>query len=230
MSSDIIERIKKLLRIGQPGSGATEEEASTAMGLAAALMLKHGLEVQLDDDRTPETVAGRWSGGYTEAWHLNVASAAGYLYSCRYIVRRRLGQFQFVGREDNVEACAMTMKWLCDEVERLYKLHLPKGMTKADRAEYRRTFKWACSMRLSARAWAIMEMLRQDDAKALEATGSRALVVVESIDQQLKAAEDWLEREMPNAKAVVVHPRAAGLGTLAGRDAGDTVELQRRMS
>lgn len=227
--SEVIERIKKLLRIGQPGSGATEEEASTAMGLAAALMLKHGLEVQLDDDREPETVLGREFRGYSEAWHLNVASAAGYLYSCRHVVWRRVGQYQFVGREDNVEACAITMQWLCSEVERLYKLHLPRGMSKADRTEYRRTFKWACSMRLAARAWAIMEMLRQDDAKALEATGSRALVVVESIDQQLKAAADKLE-EMGVTKRIVVHPRAAGLGTQAGRDAGDTVELQKRVS
>lgn len=75
-----------------------------------------------------------------------------------------------------------------------------------------------------------MEMLRKDDAKAIEATGSRALVVVESIDQQLNAAQELIDTELgADAKKVIIHPRAAGLGTLAGRSAGDTVELQRRV-
>lgn len=222
---DIVERIKKLMRIGQPNSGATEDEAATAMSLASALMLKHNLDVQLDDDKDDkEAVHGNYTLGHDD-WHINCANAAALLYSCRTLILRRSGGISFVGRKNNIEACEMTLGYLVCEVERLYKLHLPKGMSKIDRANYRRTFKWACSMRLAARAWAIIEMLRRDDLKAIEATGSRALVVVESIDAQLKAADMLLG----DVKTMVVHPRAAGMGTLDGRRAGETVELQRRV-
>jgi len=229
MTEAITDKIKKLLRIGQPGSGATEDEASTAMGLAAALMLKHGIDVQLDDDKDePGAERGDISWDH-EDWHTNCANAAAYLYSCRVLVYRRQGGISFVGRSDNIGACEMTLGWLITAVEQQYKAHLPRGMSKIDRANYRRTFKWSCSMRLAARAWAaIMESLRRDDLKALEATGCRALVVVKSIDAQL-AEIDAMLGEM-SVKTLVVHPKAAGLGTLDGRRAGDSVELQKKVS
>lgn len=224
MTEAVVDKIKKLLRIGQANSGATEAEAATAMSMAAALMLKHGLQVQLDDDKEVGAVQGEFVK-FEDTWNLQCASAVGYLYSCRWACLSRAQMVAFVGRPDNIAAAEETFKFLCAEVERLYKARLPKGMSKEDRANFRRTFKFACARRLAARAWAIMEELRRDDVKAIGATGSRALVVVQSIDAQLAEADAMLK-----GKKVVVHkPRADGLGTLEGRRAGDTVQLQKQV-
>jgi len=228
MTADIttINKIKKLLSLAQAGSGATENEAMTAASMASALMLKYNIEVQLDADGDEEgSIKGVWQKGYDEPWHIQCASAAGFLYYCRPLIYRRLGVVEYVGRRDNIEACNETLRFFAAEVERLYKLNLPKGMTKLDRANYRSTFKMACAMRIAARCWAIMETLRRDDTKAIAATGSTALVVVETIDKLLAEADAL----MGDVKKLVVRSRKAGLGTYAGRKAGDTVKLQKEL-
>lgn len=50
-SSDILEKIKKLLRLAQDGRGATTGEAEAAMAMAQKLMTKFGIEsVDMEDD------------------------------------------------------------------------------------------------------------------------------------------------------------------------------------
>lgn len=223
-----INKIKKLLSVAQAGSGATEAEAMTAAQMASMLMLKHNIDVQLDDDAEDQTaVNGKINWGYDEIWHRQCGSAAGFLYSCKPLIYARNGGINFIGRPDNIEACEMTLKFFVAEVERLYKLNLPKGMSKLERANYRSTFKMACAMRIAARCWAIMESLRQDDAKAIAATGSKALVVVQSIDAMLKECDD-LMGEM-KVKTLPAIRAKMGLGTSDGRRAGDTVKLQKQV-
>lgn len=222
----IINKIKKLLAVAQAGSGATENEAMTAAAFASALMLKHNVEVQLDGDDDEGAIHGEKQHGYDELWHMQCASAAGFLYYCRPLIWRRIGDIKFVGRRDNIDACNDTLRMFAGEVERLYKLNLPKGMSKIDRANFRATFKMSCAMRIAARCWAIMETLRNDDAKAIAATGSKALVVVQTIDALLAEAD----AAMGDVKKIVaVRPRKAGLGTELGRKAGNTVQLQKQV-
>jgi hypothetical protein len=226
MSEAIISKIRKLLAVGAASSGATEAEAESAMNMAAALMAKYNIELPPD---APEAgaIKGMPFDGFDESWHIQCGAAAGTLYSCAHTVWRRSGRHSFVGRPDNINACEQTFRFLVNEVERLYKFNLPKGLSKDARAEFRRNFKYACARRLAARAWAIIQELRNSDVKALEATGSRALVVVASIDQQLAEAAEILEKE--GVKTMVVRQRMPGFGTQQGRNAGDTVELQRRV-
>lgn len=221
----IINKIKKLLAVAQAGSGATENEAMTAAAFASALMLKHNVEVQLDGDDDEGAIHGEKQPGYDEPWHMQCASGAGFLYYCRPLIWRRSGNIKFVGRRDNIDACNDTLRMFAGEVERLYKLSLPKGMSKVERANFRATFKMACAMRIAARCWAIMETLRNDDAKAIAATGSKALVVVQTIDALLAEADAALG----DVKKAVARTPRAGLGTALGRKAGDTVKLQKQV-
>lgn len=228
MTADItvINKIKKLLAVAQAGSGATESEAMTAAQMASMLMLKHNIEVQLDADADEEgSVKGEWQRGYDEIWHRTCASAAGYLYYCRPLIYARIGVIEFVGRRDNIEACNATLAFFTAEVERLYKLNLPRGMSKIDRANYRATFKASCALRIAARCWAIMQSLRNDDAKAIAATGSKALVVVETIDKLLAEADAMIG----DVKKLPARQQKLGLGTFDGRKAGDTVQLQKQV-
>lgn len=231
MPADIntIEKIKKLMRLGQPNSGATDAEAASAMEMASILMAKYAVQVTLDDDTAPDAVKGDVDWKFDESWHQECGMASGYLYYCKPLFHRWGTQHgvSFVGRPDNITACELTLAFLVAEVERLYKVNLPKGLDKTTRAEYRRTFKFACARRLAARAWAIMETLRNDDAKAIAATGSKALVLVQSIDVQLAEAAAILEADGVKSKKAVT--RKAGNGTDAGRAAANTVQLQKQV-
>lgn len=227
----IREKIKALLTLAG-NEGATEAEAATAMAKASALMAKYNIEVSADEETEDSTIRGKWV--YTDKdfqWHYYCAEAAQYLYSCRFIWsrHRKAGGFQFVGRPDNIAAAELTYKWIVDQVQRLYKEHLPKGMEKWERAEYRRTFKAACAVRVRARAWHIVSQLARDDTLAIEMTGSTALVVRSKQEQLFKEADDLINQDDTLRDNVPAPKTSAGRGTRDGLAAGDQVKLNEQI-
>lgn len=227
MDNNIKEKIKKLLNLGN-NAGATEAEAERAMEMASALMLKYNItiEVDADTDQIKVMQSGIAMEGFSEAWHTTLASAAATLYACKVIRYPNYG-VRFVGRADSIDATEQTYRYLIEQVETQYKLNLPRGMTKSDRAEYRRTFKFACSQRVWTRAQKIMEQFRNNDAKALEYTGSRALVIVASIDKQLKECQEFMDTlDLKKARSVT---RRMGSGTHDGLKAAEKVNLNRKL-
>lgn len=229
MSENIKQKIRKLLNLAN-NAGATEAEAANAMAMASALMLKYNIEVTDEPDEQKVVRSDRYCVGYTESWHISCCSAAAMLYSCKNIVHNRGDSgYSFVGRANNVEMAGETMLYIINQVEMLYKQALPKGLSKGDRAEFRRTFKQACAMRVVNRVWQILEDMKSSDAKAIEYTGSKALVVVESIKQQLQEAADFLKLTMPDLVPLKSRPKQVGSGTLAGIQAGERVQLNRKI-
>lgn len=228
MSNDIKERIKKLLNLAN-NAGATEAEAARAMEMASALMMKYNITIDPDTEEAKVT-SGPLTGQYfTDMWHITLASAATYLYMCKIIRYPNTG-VKFIGRPDNIDACEQTWYYLIEQVEALYKLNLPRGMSKSDRAEFRRTFKFACATRVYSRAQQIMQQFRSNDAKALEYTGSKALVVVQTIDAQLKECETFMAKQFPDLTPMRSGNRKTGSGTLAGFRAAEKVNLNRKVS
>lgn len=224
-------KIRAMLAKAKPGSGATEDEAANAMAMAMTLMAKFGIQVSLEDG---EDVNPVW-GAATErdnymSWHNECAGAAAVLYSARHMVVTGPNgyQFQFAGRPDNVGAAEVTFLWLCEQVEALYKEALPVGLSKKTRAELRRTFKYACSIRVRGRAWRMMQELKQNDQLAIASTGSTALVV-QKHDETLTKEADGLIEEVTGGKTLVVKPKKAGIGTKLGLDAGNRVQLTRQL-
>ncbi len=228
MNNPIKDRIRKLLNLAN-NAGATEAEATSAMEMATALMLKYNIELDPEEDQLKVKEGPVVLENLDEAWHLVACQAAAYLFMTKVVVCLPKGfGFYFVGRPQNIEMAADTAKFIIDQVERQYKLHLPPGLDKSTRAEFRRTFKYACAGRIMQRAYEIVDSFKKSDAKALEYTGSRALVIVESIELQLKEAKEYLETR-ENLKNVTTRPRKGGNGTLAGIRAGDRVELNRKI-
>lgn len=224
--SDIKDRIRKLLNLAND-KGATEAEAESAMAMASALMLKYNITIDESKGEDTTITAGDIVGaeqGFSEMWHMNLASAAAYLYMCKNIRYRDYGT-KFIGRPDNIDAAEQTWFYLIKQVEQQYKIHLPKGMTKAERSEYRRTFKYSCSIRVYNRAVDIMQQFRNNDAKAIEYTGSRALVLVATIDQQLKECREFMDKEFPDLKKGRNVARKVGSGSHDGYKAGEKVKL-----
>lgn len=228
MSDPIRKRIEALLRLAGD-AGANENEAASAMAKAAALMAKHGIEVSLEDQEAIKR------GDFVNVdldlkWHRVISQAVAYLYPVKpilwtnYVNGREVIGWKWVGRPDVIDVAAITMDWLCRQVERLYKECLPKGMTKSDRAEYRRTFKIACAERVFTRAYYLRCALNEDDKVAMEATGQNALVLKDHFEQEnakIKAEMDKMDLSSKKAR-----PTKVGIGTRWGQAAGDLVKLR----
>ena len=88
-----------------------------------------------------------------------------------------VGGLLFVGREELIDLAEETMFWLFRQIEQLYKTALPKGMTQARRAEFRKTFKAACAERTLSRVRQYVRDIKRNEQAAQDATGYNALVV-----------------------------------------------------
>lgn len=225
MTDAIKEKIKKLLAMGAKGSGATEDEAETAMRLAAGLMMRHGIEQSdLAGAAKPKATRGKRVNMTLKRYQTWTAQAAGVLYGCEVIVYDggKAG-FDYVGRPDNIDASEQTVMWLFRQVEEFYKQALRPGMTQAERAEFRRTFKEACALRVLKRA----RDLIANAAALATGSGSTALVVA-GYFEGLKA-ENQLVLAAERVKIKRVAPVRWGSGSSAGSAAGDRVQLRREI-
>jgi hypothetical protein len=233
--SAIKEKIQKLLAVAHD-KGATEHEAATAMQMAMRLMTQHGIsesEFKKIEKKARESAMFEAD----KRWMLWMANAAGRLYGCKYIRYsggRESDKVTFVGREDNIDAAQLTYGWLCSQIETFYKQALPRGLSKSDRAEFRRTFKEACALRVFARVEALVKDMMANDAAASEAlalpapkTGT-ALAII----SHRKELEDEVEQFFAEAGVRKSNRQVSiksGSGSWAGNAAGNQVKLRQEV-
>lgn len=220
----ILRKIRSLMTMAERAEG-NEEQAAQAMGRAMALMAKYNLDMDDVETGDPEKVQfGKYTPRYQKRWMMYCAEASAYLYHCRLSVIRDGGKhlFRWTGLPQNIEAAEITYSYLVSQVEKLYKAHLPPGLSKKLRAELRRTFKDACAMRVRQRAWRLVQAMMTDNDLALELTGRNALVV-KSKAEQLAAEADELHSDM---KPLTTKAPKAGVGSQMGFKAGDAVRLR----
>src|SRR5690606_36132948 len=177
----IKERILKLLALARD-AGATEHEAALALAKAQQLAAQHALDLESMQavNTGPNIVVDRSKEIYqNRPYVIHLASAAAELYFGQALFRNVAGElaFTWVGTPDNIQFAKATFEWLYLQTETWYKQELPRGLSVSRRAQFRRNFKWACSLRLRSR---VKEM------KLKLPSGSRALVVVDT----LRAAAD----------------------------------------
>jgi len=222
----IRDRIRKLLRLARD-KGANENEAAIALAAANKLMLEHNIEHVDEEDEESRVVHGsRMDVNRGDRWESFIAAATAKLYNCRSVVWKSSGSHAFVGRAENIAACEETFIWICEQVEELYKdgLRAFRGrmgsLDRSSRAEFRRTFKEACAVRIFHRVGEIVAANRGNIPDHM------ALVV---IDKSLEQADELL-REHGVSKARGVARIRSGFGTGAGQAAGDAVKLQGDLS
>ena len=275
----IREKIAKLLNM-TTGNGCSEDEQETAMSMAASLAARNGIELDsvraASGEKAPRRATRK---AFMKEWkpHQILAfQAAGILYGCKlYVYDWGKGGCFFVGREENIELAEATAMWLMRQVELLYKQHLPRGLSVATRAQYRRTFKAACASRVYDRAEDLMRKMEREGIKS-EGVGGNALVVQgyfetlraennafwDPTPEQKAQAEKWAAeraaREEARRAAMTPEQRAredkekereerealrramkrkgprprtlpTGIGTEAGRAAGESVQLRREV-
>jgi hypothetical protein len=226
----IIDRIKKLMAVGDPASGATEHERDTAMQLVAALMAKHGIDeaklvAQGEKISAAQQVKEKFTheSSWKSAWYTRVAMAAAALNYTKLLLRGP-GGFVFVGRPANIEASELMFRYLVEQVKMAHKAAKPRGVSKAQATDFHKSFRDAASATIYQRAQKMVNELRTNEMVAQQATGSTALVVRNTIDDLLKEAADWVD--------AVLKPRNArrrtfrvGSGSTAGRQAGERVKF-----
>lgn len=217
MSDKIKQRIEKLLAMSRD-SGASENEVSQALKMATELMIKHNIsETQLGIQMK--------AGDMIEFadFHKIVGMAVAQLFGAIPVTRG--SQIQFVGREDNVDACEFTMRWVILQIEHLYKVSLPKGMSQSDRANYRRTFKKSAAIRVLQRVAEIISQIEKEGV-----SGCAALVVVDQRKQLADEAKQFAETQFNGLRSKTTSLRVAVTpGAIAGRAAGDRVQLNRNV-
>jgi len=226
MSEEIKAKLIKLLNV-TTDRGASEAEAATAMSMATRLMIAHG--ISQDELRQSAFVAGRSEQTQLDHdWQELCAGAAGELMGCVTIIStNRMTKdrgFYFVGRPENHKAAGDLFNYLADQVERFYKINLVPGMTQSARANFRRTFKFACASRVRHRAAQLVQEMKRGELKVSE--GSTALVVQGHFDKLRDEADEFLKNTVKLDKPKKARPRAGGIGTNAGLMAGNSVNLR----
>ena len=204
MTDSVKAKIAKLLNMTVE-NGCSEDEAANAMRMAAGIAARAGIE--LASCMTPEQAKQKATIKRTFAEMKVYESMAAEAAACLYGVECNAPNYGkngywFVGRQDNIDLAEQTMLWLVQQIETLYKQHLPKGLDKRTRAEYRKSFKDACALRVWQRADALVKDMQHNEQAAQNATGQNALVVA-GYFQTLKSENDeyWNERQRASEAA-----------------------------
>jgi hypothetical protein len=129
------------------------------------------------------------------------------------------GTYRLAGTRVNVQIAQSLLLFLAEQVEAMYKIYLPRGMSKSDRATYRKDFKRNCAIRIKQRC---------DDFKLdhTDNTG-RALVAMQS---ELEAeVEAFFAKNSVKTVKSKIRIRTHTRGASDGRLAGDAAAIQPRM-
>ena len=227
MTDPIIEKIQKLFNLAR-NSGATEAEAAQALTLAHRLMTKHGLDQthvevkpEVDKDYIKQTV---------QRWHQVIIMSVGEMFGTTPIFNRDGDGFNVVGRTVQRGATITTYVFIIDQIEAYYKLGLPKGLSKGQRAKWRKEFKLAASIKVSRRIDQIIEDMVKDDESAIAAVGCTALVVMSHRAQLESEVDDFINANVEGLKTREMVTRVKPtLASALGRAAGEKVRINQEL-
>lgn len=228
MSSTIHDKIRKLLALGE--ASGFEGESNTAMEMAMRLMLEHGITRDDLEDKTARVGHGDEVKDI-DTWHEFVAYAATELFGTRAVFwthkHGNVKDLTFAGRVDNVKASLILFESITRQIEALYKRIKPKGMTKTERAAYRRDFKKAAAIRVWQRACAIIERVRKEEAaKAATTSTGTALAIIAHRDELMAEVDEFLKTGgIKKKQSTVKAPKPTG-AAIDGAMAGDQVKIQ----
>jgi len=216
--SVIGDKIRKLLALARD-KGASEHEALQALEMATRLMMQHGIE---ERDLNNTTIGAGSILESTKRYHMICANVAAELCGVIPVFNYDRLSFRFTGRSENIEGAAAMYEFVVQQVELLYKISLPRGLSQSERAEFRRTFKEACAMRVYARAQAIIN--------AVSSERGNALVVIDHRKQLRSEAEEMIKKAggtHEKSQAISIKPT---VGAVLGVQAGNSVKLHRGVS
>lgn len=236
MSEKIIDRIKKLLNMSVK-NGATEEEAKTAMQMAANLAARHDLDLAEIAEKTGSAQVKEAVKEFREheplkTHEINLLSAAARLFNVRFLLYASGTRgYVFIGTPTDCELAGHTYLWLEEQLTSIYKAHLAMrpGMTKKERGIYRDGFKQGCSARIKERAIELMNAMETDDRIAHSSTGRTALVVANHFEQKRQDIAAYMKDQGYNVGQARTRKMTGGDGFAHGYAAGSRVQLRKEV-
>lgn len=225
--SDIHDKIRALLNTANDARGNDNERAN-AERIASMLMMRHGIAKDELGEKT--TVKDGENFDIAYKWYRFAATAAAELYGVQpfYTTGGPMLLCRFIGRPENIEAAQDTLAFYLLQVEALYKAHLPKGLSKKERSDYRKTFKDQCAYRIYQR---VKEIVVEQTQSTEGVSNATALVVLEHREQLKLETDDHISKmkDVRQMKGVSVSAKNSN-AYHAGRKAGDTVDLNRKVN
>jgi predicted metalloendopeptidase len=216
--SDIIARIKNLMDLA--GNNTSEEEAANAMTLARKLMLKHNLsENDLAESENRNFASFGELKSFDKDYIRILFKAVGEMTSTSFVMYNN-DSYKIVGRPINQAVADELLAWLIVQVEKLYKIHLPKGMSKQERAKYRKDFKRLCSFRIFQRANELVSVSNSSDGTAL--------IVLEN--QLVAEVKELFKEQGIGAKKSRIKLDRSSRGGREGYNAGAGAALHREVT
>lgn len=232
MSEKVIDKIKKLLAMSEK-NGATENEAATAMRMAASLALKHDIELSslASSEKQKEAVDAFIRNEPMLKWEVYIRRAAGHLFGVQV---SHGTTFHWIGKPADIENAELLVPYLTSQVGRIYKdaLAAQGGMTQPARAKFRKEFKEGCAFRVNQRAQELIKKMQQDDREAQEFVGSTALVVQHVFEEKALDIRNWWD-ELAKTGRVKASRRKGPKVTetfRSGYQAGDRVNLRQNVT
>lgn len=225
--SDIHDKIRKLLALAE--GKANEHESAQAMAFASALMMKHGIDAAQLKKTDKHAIIDGDRFDLDARWMIVAGQAVGELFGTKIVTSKWPKEtIRFVGRSENVDASQDTLAFVLLQIERAYKIALPKGLTKGERATWRKDFKMAAAMRVLSRCQQIVaEQIKP--TVATNSTGSTALVVVAHRQQLNEEISAHFEAAgVTTSRAMQIKYKSSG-AVGAGRAAGNNVELNAKV-
>lgn len=226
----VVDRIKKLLSLGDKQKNSNENEAMLALERAHAMMREHGIqmaELTAEDDEIEINIV-RWSDeerSQYDTWVSIMASATAELFGCQNILfksnaaNRYRVRMCFVGEENDIELAKNVWPWLVKCCRRSATATLGSGWTSSHRS-----FAEAFAARIYTRS---KEIAEQSKRPVTAEDHKYAMVVVAKDD----ALFDFMSKHFPN----LTRGKKRGFrgdydhaSALAGANAGDRVNLNFR--
>jgi hypothetical protein len=213
VSSSLIEKIQKLLRMAE---GGTEHEAKVAAAMAERLMVEHNLTIQTvkgtatEEDYTHKTKKEGWTRMPEEDMY--TLRLLQDFFFVKVVVNTGRSDYyvNFLGRKENVEVAQHLYIHLRHQYRILYS-NFRIANQKRNNANLRRNYYEGITA-------GITHKLREERSKV---QSERGLVVVE--DPELK---DWVSKKYPNLSSVSGRSRYYDADVqAAGALAGMTVNL-----
>jgi hypothetical protein len=200
----VLRRVKKLMAMADPASGATEGERDNALRMAHATLAKYGLTMaQADAAGTGRAEDQKRGMGetvfkYNQPWVRTAAAAIAHLFFCEYFyISRRATKKDshfFVGREVNVASAQMMAAFVIDSIDKEGTRMARQRFGRHD-ANYWRSFAkgaagkvyWRCEeLRKTAEAASVAE------AKKIANPSTGASLVLASVYEQERKANQLL--------------------------------------
>lgn len=242
-SADIVNRIRKLLKVAAHGSGATEAEAATALEMAQKLLLKYNLEgVNMDADgqARSEPINHERLTLTNEDWRRELLKAVAEANFCRMIKEAISGADHYktwipsvvylVGKPTNRAAVVEMFNWVLAQIEGVPTGQNDKyGKPALTGGLYKESWKlkpvsndpkswkdWRYGFFTGITARMVERLGEMTARQAIDVPGARALMKTSELAVKQYWAPEWGSSVKAKAQGTNASGIAMGIGYAAG--------------